>query len=62
MIEDDGLLKKYNFIWNKVTAYIKNKFDSHLVQNKKFLKTNIKSYGDATTNFHDKEMPKTGSD
>ena len=24
LIEDEALLKKYNIIWNKVTAYIKN--------------------------------------
>ena len=27
----------------------------------KFLKTNIKSYGDKATDFHYKEMPKAGS-
>ena len=29
--------------------------------NKKVLKTKIKSYGDEATDFHDKEIPKAGS-
>ena len=29
--------------------------------NKKILKTKIKSYGDEATDFHDKEIPKAGS-
>ena len=38
-IEDDDLLKKYNAIWNKVSADIKKEFDSEPVNNKEFLKT-----------------------
>ena len=44
-IEDDDLLNKYNTIWDKVSADI----------------TKISSYGDEATDFHDKELPKAGS-
>ena len=40
-IEDDDLLKKYNIIWNKVSADIESEFDSKPVYNKKFLKTSL---------------------
>ena len=32
------------------------------VHNKKFLKTDMLSYGKEATDFHDKEIPKAGSD
>ena len=35
-IEDDDLLKKYNTIWDKVSADIKKEFDSEPVYNKIF--------------------------
>ena len=35
LFEDDGLLKKYDTIWSKVNADIKNEFDSEPVYNKK---------------------------
>ena len=37
LIEDDDLLKKYNNIWNKVSADIKKEFDDKPVINKTFL-------------------------
>ena len=46
LIEDDDLLKKYNTIWDKVSADMKNEFDSDPVYNKNYLKTRIKSHGD----------------
>ena len=61
MIEDDDLLEKYNTIWDKVSADIKNELDSEPVYNKEFLKTKIKSYGDEVTDFYDKEIRKVGS-
>ena len=61
LIEDDNLLEKYNTIWDKVSAVVKKDFDSEPVYIKKFLKTKRKPYGDKATNFHDKEMPKAGS-
>ena len=51
-IEDDDLSKKYKKIWE---------FDSKLVYDKVFLKTRIKSYSDKAAHFHNKEMPKVGS-
>ena len=39
-------------IWKKVSNSIKKKCDSE---------TRIKSYGDETTNLHDEEMDKVGS-
>ena len=38
--------KIYNTIWDKVSADIKNDFDSELIYNKKFLKTKTKFHGD----------------
>ena len=58
LIEDDDLLKKYNTVWDKVSADIKKEFDSEPVYNKKSLKTKIKSNGDEATYFHDKKMSK----
>ena len=55
LIEDDDLLKKYNTIWDKVSADMKNEFDSDPVYNKNYLKTRIKSHGDEVTNFYDKK-------
>ena len=48
-IEDDDLWKKYNAIWNKVSADIKKEFDSEPVNNKEFLKTKKKYHGDEVT-------------
>ena len=59
--EDNGLLEKYNTIWDKISADFKKEFDSEPVYNKTFLKTKVKSCGDEATNFHDKEIPKVNS-
>ena len=42
-------------MWQRQSRYLKE-FDSE-----PFLKTKITSYGDETTEFHDKENPKVGS-
>ena len=60
-IEDDDLLRKYNTIWNKVSADIEKDFDSKPVYNKEFLKTKIKSHGNEFTDFYNKKVPKEGS-
>ena len=60
LIENDGLLKKYNIVWDKVRAK-KKEFDSEHVYHKIFLKTKIKSHGDEITDFYDKENPKVDS-
>ena len=61
LIENDGLLEKYNTISDKVSAEIKTEFDSKPVYNKKFSKTKIKSRGDEVTDFYDKKIPKIES-
>ena len=40
------LLEKYNTVWDKVSADIKEEFDSEPVCSKKYLKTVITSHGD----------------
>ena len=61
LIKDDDLLEKYNTIWDKLSADIQIQFDREPVQNNKFLKDKRKSYDDEATVFHDKEIPKVGS-
>ena len=61
LVEDDNVLEKYNTIWDKVIADIKKELGSEPVCNKNFLKTKIKSHGDAVTYFYDKEIPKVDS-
>ena len=60
-IEDGDLLEKHNTIWDKVSADIKQKFDSEPVYNKIFLKIKIKSHGDEVSDFYDKKIPKVDS-
>ena len=43
-IIDDGLLQKYNKIWDKVSNIIKKGFSSEPVYNKNYLKTKVKFY------------------
>ena len=61
LIEDDELLENYNTVWDKVSADIKNEFDSKSVYNKNLLKAKIKSHGDKITDFYDKEILKMDS-
>ena len=60
-IEDGDLLQKYNTIWGKNSADIKKEFDSEPVNNKKLLRTKVKSHGDEVIDFHNKEIPKVDS-
>ena len=55
------LIKKYNAICDKVSADIKNEFDSKPVYNKNFLKTKIKFHGDEVTDFYNRKIPKVDS-
>ena len=55
------LIKKYNYIWNKISADIKKEFDSESVYNKEFLKTKTNSHGDKVTDFYGKKIPKVDS-
>ena len=61
LIEDDDFLEKYDTIWDKVSADIKQEFDSEPLYNKEILKTKINSHGDEVTDFYDKKIPKVGS-
>ena len=54
LIEDDGLLEKYDTIWDKFNADAK-KFDSQPVYNKDVLKIKLISHGHEVTNFHFKK-------
>ena len=56
LIEDDDLLAKYNTIWDKVSTDIKKEFDSEPVNNKNYLKTEIKYHGDEVTDFQNKKF------
>ena len=61
LIEDDDLLKKYNNICKKLNS-MKKEFDSKIICNKKVLKIKIKSDNDEAEDFHNKNIPKVGSD
>ena len=61
LTEDEELLEKHNFIWDKVSADIKKKIYTEPGYNKNLLKTKIKSYGGEVTDFFDKEIPKVDS-
>ena len=52
LIEDDDLLEKYNIILDKISADIKNEFDSEPVYNKKFLKTKMDSVLKRDDNYY----------
>ena len=55
-------MEKYNTIWDKFHTDIKKNLIAKLFIIKHFLKIKIKFYGDEATDFHNKELPKTGSD
>ena len=54
LIEDDDLLEKYNNIWNKVSADMKNNFIASLFIIKKILKT--KKKGDEVKDIYNKQF------
>ena len=57
-----NLLEKYNEVWKNISNFIKWEFDSKLVYNKKYLKTEIKSYdGKINKNIHNNKIPKEDS-
>ena len=56
LIEYDDFLEKYNTVWDKVSADIKEEFDCEHIYNEEFLKINIKSHGDEVTDFYDKRF------
>ena len=54
-IKDDELLEAYNDIWSKVSNIIKTELDCGPIYNKKFLKTETRSFEPEVTDFHDNE-------
>ena len=56
LVKDDNLLKKYNDICNKVSNRMKNELDCESIYNKNFLKTKIRSNGEAI-GFHTIKIP-----
>ena len=59
--KDDKLLEKYNEIWRKFRKrnIIKKEFGSESLQNRKYLKAEIKSYNQKiNTKFCNKKIPK----
>ena len=62
MIEDGGVLVKYNEIWNKIKKTLSIKFHSTPVYNEKYIKAKVKEFtGLVNTNFLNDEAPKEGT-
>ena len=60
-IKDNELLEAYNDIWSKVSNSIKTELDCGPIYNKKFLKTETRSFESEVTDFHGNEIPKVDS-
>ena len=61
LIKDDGLLEKYNKVWNTVSSSMKKVFDSEPWYNEKYLKNEIKFYkGKLSATFNSDKVPKEG--
>ena len=61
LIKDDELLEKYNKISDKVRNIIRKEFDCEPLYNRKYRKSQSKSYaGKINTNFHKEKIPKEG--
>ena len=59
LTEDGKLLAKYNTIWEKFNADIKNEFDSNPVYNNIFLKTKYNHVTKFQIFFHKKFLRQT---
>ena len=56
---DNKILKKYTKIWERVSSLMNIEFDSQMINNDKYIKTKIKSYGNKVKiNFQGKKVPK----
>ena len=44
MIKDDGILVKYNEIWNKIKKKLSTKFDSMPVYDEKYIKAKVENF------------------
>ena len=61
MIEDDSVLFKYIYVWNKIKEIKDIKFHSNPVYDKKYIKAKVKNFnGLINTNFLGNEVPKEG--
>ena len=47
-------IKKYNIIWDKVSANVEREFDGEPFYNKEFFKIKVKSHSDEVTDFFEK--------
>ena len=61
MIEDDSVLFKYIYVWNKIKEIKDIKFHSNPVYDKKYIKAKVKNFnGLININFLGNEVPKEG--
>ena len=61
MIKDDGILVKYNEIWNKIKKKLNTKFDSMPVYDEKYIKAKVREfYGVIKTNVWVDKILKEG--
>ena len=61
MIEDNGVLVKYNEIWNNLKKTLNIKFHSMPVYDEKYIKAKLKEFnGVVNTNFCGDKIPKEG--
>ena len=61
MIEDDSVLFKYIYVWNKIEEIKDIKFHSNPVYDKKYIKAKVKNFnGLININFLGNEVPKEG--
>lgn len=60
-IVDDKLLEKYKNIWTKIEDLQKIKLNSSLVYDDRYIKTNIRTYGNKIcANFYGLNLPEDG--
>ena len=61
MIEDDSVLFKYIYVWNKIKEIKDIKFHSNPVYDKKYIKAKVKNFnGLININFLGNGVPKEG--
>ena len=57
--DNDGFLKRYTTVWEKISDLINKKFDSDSIYNNKYINTKIRSCNnDIKTKFHDIDKKK----
>ena len=59
VIKDDGVLDKYNEIWDKIKEKLNIKFHSMPIYNEKYIKAKVREFnGVIKANFLGDEIPK----